>query len=753
MVSLPQATPDINLLSQVLNAENPAGFLSRQDHDLLIKLGAVTLLEQMSPQEAVPLLFSIASANLDGSIKFTASQILTKFAFNGVPSAIDALFSLALEFENLPARQQILAAKLVPTMPTLQQLLQGLIALEGEIPIRNDELQPFSEAVLFSAGPSLQERIIFLARETRLRHWADLIDILRSNNPQRHPDIVGVFQALSEKERSIAIYYLSKAAIELPSAREVLCQLFLVHEDRTARDISVSKGYSPEDPTQRALFLFLTEQWDLYSQIDVGYTLIINAYESGNRSLRRRILAFSRQTGKIEWLREISRTADIRWLGDLTDADWELTIDRLTQTSRLDELWRLALSAPAIWSVRILVHLQKVGWKAPKTTEQDIFTALSAKALECAHQTLELQPTKAFHALTGDLTCLAINDRANLLAAGSSGQALYLWQLPEGDLRLPAFMGPATTTRSVLFSPDSEYLAAASGDQRIRIIKISNNQIIKTIEGHRNLVRALAIHHGGRVLVSAGFDGTIRFWRFPHGTELKVMRSPVREIFCLALLHRDDIVASAGAGAEISFWKIPEGTLLRQLYAPASGITHLAASRTSDLLAAVSKDRSLTVWNTTSGSIIRQWNNLTTTISGCCFHSDDQVLITSGSDGWITLWSITTGRQITRLKDPSAQPLTALTSSPDGEWLVSSNAAGRLHLWNLATFLWSRRPNQPGSRLNITHINKRLSQPSLSPAERPWLLFLIELTKWSQRFDIELADTLTIPVGEFDIEL
>ena len=41
----------------------------------------------------------------------------------------------------------------------------------------------------------------------------------------------------------------------------------------------------------------------------------------------------------------------------------------------------------------------------------------------------------------------------------------------------------------------------------------------------------------------------------------------------------------------------------------------------------------------------------------------------------------------------------------------------------------------------------------MTPAERKWLAFSIELTRFRQRFDIELADFHTIPVGEFDIEL
>ena len=627
------------------------------------------------------------------------------------------------------------------------------MTLESGVGIRNDELDEFTVAFLNHAGQALQGRLLALARATRLRYWADLVDILRQAENPPYEQILSLYSSLSEKERSIALHHLNHAATASTAAREVICRLFIQYEDRAARDLAVASNFSPENISEKALFYFLSEQWDLYAQSDVNHAALIHAYEVNSRELRRRILALSRQSGQIEWLREISQTADIRWLGDLTDPDWDLTINRLVSNHRHAELWRLAQSAPAVWSVRILEALSESGWVPTEPADQSAFSALLPLALRCVRQKLELQPVKAFHALSGDLTCLSINNRADLLAAGSTGQAIYIWQLPEGDLRLPAFMGPATTTRALAFSPDNEYLAAASGDQRVRIFRLNNNQILKTIEGHRGLVRALLVHPGGRVMITGGFDGTVRFWRFPHGTEIKVVNTPVKEIFCLALLHRGDVVASAGAGAEISLWKIPEGTLIRQLYSPASGITHIAASSTSDLLASAGRDRSLTVWNTASGQVVRQWNDLPSTIMGLSFHPDDQVILTAGSDGWITLSSIPTGRVITRMKDPSGQSLTALTASLDGEWLVSANALGRLYLWNLSTFLWSRRVNQPGSRMNLSQLKSRLDQPDIPSAEHTWLAFMIESNKYSQRFDIELTETLTIPIGEFDIEL
>ena len=753
MVTPSQSSLTISHLAEILKGVPVTDELSEPDKNLLIHLGVLTLLGQQANAEAVLTLQDASSSHPDPQIRFAALQILERLSAEGSQAAIDALFHLALEFDSTSARQQIIASQLHPSNPPSFLLLQGLVTLESGAAIRNDELDEFTKAFFSHAGQSLQSRLLALARGTRLRYWADLVDILRVAENPPYEQILDLFPSLSEKERNIALHHLNHAATVSSVAREVICRLFIQYEDRAARDLAVTNNYSPENPTEKALFYFLSEQWDLYAQSDINHAALIHSYEVNGRDLRRRILALSRQSGQIEWLREISKTADIRWLGDLTDPDWELSINRLSSSHRNEELWRLAQSAPAIWSVRILEVLNDSGWVPAEPADQSAFSTLVPLALRCVRQKLELQPVKAFHALSGDLTCLSINNQADLLAAGSTGQAIYVWQLPEGDLRLPAFMGPATTTRALSFSPDNEYLAAASGDQRVRIFRLNNNQILKTIEGHRGLVRALLVHPGGRVMITGGFDGTVRFWRFPHGAEIKVVNTPVKEVFCLALLHRGDIVASAGAGAEISLWKIPEGTLIRQLYSPASGITHIAASSTSDLLASAGRDRSLTVWNTASGQIVRQWNDLPATIMGLSFHPDDQVILTAGSDGWITLSSIPTGRVITRMKDPSGQSLTALTASSDGEWLVSANALGRLYLWNLSTFLWSRRVNQPGNRLNLSQLRNRLEQPAIPSAERTWLAFMIETNKYSQRFDIELTETLTIPIGEFDIEL
>jgi len=116
------------------------------------------------------------------------------------------------------------------------------------------------------------------------------------------------------------------------------------------------------------------------------------------------------------------------------------------------------------------------------------------------------------------------------------------------------------------------------------------------------------------------------------------------------------------------------------------------------------------------------------------------------------LWSLSTGRVIDR---PAfhRKPVIGLALSPDGERLYSADTGGEIHVWDLRTFLTIRLPGELSRPGAVDELRERLKAAALSAEEKKWLNFSIELARWRQRFDIELADMNAISVGEFDIEI
>lgn len=768
---------DISTLAALLRSGPITTPLSAEAQQELLLMGAVAALEERAVQEerpaqedhtaqahapapsAVELLYETAAVHPLDSVRGLAFQALLRLAQAGRNPAVDALYRLAVEENSLGARQAITAGGWQPTRPALRALFDWFTCLEAGRPFPEDSLPALSAAYFAEASPSLRRRLLAGASQNRAEHWARIMAAVETGLPAGFLDLVERYPRFRPTEREILLKELSRLAEDgspfAPAAREALALLYIRCEDDHARQILLTSAGLPEDPTQRALLFFLGGDWARYETLDFDHHLLLSAYEQSGRALRRRLLEHARHTGQMDWLRGMGGAAEVRWLEDLTDADWELAIRRLAERERPAELWQLAQVAPPLWSAAILHRLLQAdwqpAWQPDDPAEREGFASLAAQARECLAAPLTIRPRKSLHAPLDEITCLALQPGGRTLAAGCGDARVFQWQLPDGDLRGPALIGPAPLTRALAYSPDGELMACASSDHRIRVFRAQTGQLVKTLEGHRAMLRGLAINPDGRALYSASFDGTLRFWRFPYGPELKTLRPGPEEIFSMALGAGGSHLLSGGADGLVRVWSLPEGAPARELEAPAGTVTHLAASPSSELVASAGRDGFLRLWNFTSGGLLRTIPN-TAPLTALVMHPNDQVLAGGSTRGEVFLWNLSTGRLIDTLA-AHEQPITGLVFSPEGERLYSADSGGVLRVWDLQAFLAVRLPSESSRPGAVAEIEARLVGPSLSAAEKKWLGFSAALARWRQRFDIELSSLEPIAVGEFDIEI
>ena len=710
------------------------------------------------------------AGTLPDAVRSQAYHTLVRLSIEGRAPALDALFRLAVE-DDLPAARQVIAARnLQPGCPLLRPLFDWFTAVETSKPFPESALPQLSEAYFQEATPALRRRLLNTAPAVGMQNWARIISAVETGDPRTVEDLVDRYPSYTDAERALALDLLDERA---PSgegwARETLFALYLHREEERARQRIDAVGYLPDDPEDRALYLFLSGEFERYAALDFDHRLLAAAYENAARPLRRRLLEHSRHTGQTEWLREsdaaaasaLAGAAPTRWLSDLTDADWQMAVTRLSETKNHVALWQLAQVAPPVWSAPMLTQLAERGWQPDSTAEREAFALLSRLARESTGSPLALRPRSAFHP-TGEVTCLAIHPGGLRIAAGSTDNRIFLWEIPDGIARTP-ISAPAPTTRALAFDPSGEHLAAASGDHRIRVFRLAGGQMLKTLEGHRAMIRALAIAPDSRTLYSAGFDGTARAWRFPTGPMLRQIQHSSSgigdggEIFTMALgiggANASVHLLTGGGDGMVRSWALPDGTAARKLEGHKGTVTHLAASPASELVASAERDGTLKLWNHTSGGLLRSFANTGAPLTALCMHPNDQILIGGHADGAITLWSLSTGQPLERMTG-HGYPVSGLALGPGGDRLYSAPAGeGPVYAWDLSTILAIRLPFDPQKPGMAAAVQEQAKVSGGSAAERRWMAFAAELARWRQRFDIELADFEPIRLGEFDIEL
>ncbi|KAG5436838.1 hypothetical protein PCANB_001660 [Pneumocystis canis] len=121
------------------------------------------------------------------------------------------------------------------------------------------------------------------------------------------------------------------------------------------------------------------------------------------------------------------------------------------------------------------------------------------------------------------------SDDGKLLLSAGNDRIAKIFDICNGECKLE-FQGHEHVIECAVFAPNSAckfltelsgihlsknsigYIATGSRDKTIKLWGCQNGQIIKTLSGHDNWLRALIFHPSGRFIISASDDKTIRCW-------------------------------------------------------------------------------------------------------------------------------------------------------------------------------------------------------------------------------------------------
>jgi WD40 repeat protein len=117
--------------------------------------------------------------------------------------------------------------------------------------------------------------------------------------------------------------------------------------------------------------------------------------------------------------------------------------------------------------------------------------------------------------LNGPGSSIAFSHDGTQLACGGRFAGVQMLE-PQSATVLRELAG-GWDTNDLAFSPDDSLLAAAHGDDVIRLWETRTGHLQAELVGHESSVRDIAFSPDGRTLISASTDGTIRLWSVEYG--------------------------------------------------------------------------------------------------------------------------------------------------------------------------------------------------------------------------------------------
>jgi WD40 repeat protein len=249
-------------------------------------------------------------------------------------------------------------------------------------------------------------------------------------------------------------------------AIDCFCHEVMLHDEHALDNIAIRFGFTPAEPSTKAVFYFVTSQKEHLAVLDPEqhYPLLARGYNEAPVAICARVQSVARNSCQAPlFARMMMGSRNLRDTSGWSPEEWDLVIEGIAQESRFEELWSLLFSAPPATALEAMHILQRAGWR-PQGDEVPLMEEILAGLPDTWMFPVPPTPEHfSFDTGVHQTVRLAFSPDGSLLASGDCAGTVRIWQTGRGSQTGLPLKGSGSV-RLLVFSPDNECLLLCRED-------------------------------------------------------------------------------------------------------------------------------------------------------------------------------------------------------------------------------------------------------------------------------------------------
>lgn len=254
-----------------------------------------------------------------------------------------------------------------------------------------------------------------------------------------------------------------------------------------------------------------------------------------------------------------------------------------------------------------------------------------------------------------------------LLAVGTADRRIRIYRLPDGTLQRTVPTG-AERPLELAFDARGERIAAAMSGALVRLWSVTSGDSIAAFTGYvtRRPVPAIAFLRTGE-LISGSWDNHLRIWNLATGETVRTLGpgygGRVSQRWSEVVVDpKGRYVAASGSDGQVHRWSTSDWT---EQAAPGhdGDVPALAVSPDGELLATGSIDQTVRIWRAADLTPVATWLGHQGTVQAVSFRADGRSLVSVGDDGALKEWSLDAVRRTVFTQETSSYAIAWLDST------------------------------------------------------------------------------------------